>query len=166
MPILAGIPIIALAAIVQSAVVSQISLLEGTADLVLLVLLSWTLQEQVEATWEWALLAGFAVGVLSATPLWLPIVAYLLITAIGTFFRRRVWQVPLLVLFTTTFISTILYHALTAGYLLVAGVMLDLGEAFNLIILPSVLLNLLVAIPVYGFIGELARLLYPEEIDA
>jgi hypothetical protein len=37
-------------------------------------------------------------------------------------------------------------------------------EAFNLITLPSIILNLLFAIPAYALLGDLANFLYPEEL--
>jgi hypothetical protein len=38
-------------------------------------------------------------------------------------------------------------------------------QALNIVTLPSILMNLLFAIPVYALVSELADWLYPEEIE-
>jgi len=47
----------------------------------------------------------------------------------------------------------------------VAGTPLPFWEAINLVTLPSVLLNLVLAVPFYAVFGDLAYYLYPEEIE-
>jgi hypothetical protein len=47
----------------------------------------------------------------------------------------------------------------------ILGTPLPFFEAVNLVILPSLLLNLLAALPVNGLMGEIAGFLYPEEIE-
>jgi hypothetical protein len=46
------------------------------------------------------------------------------------------------------------------------GVSMSLTQVLNLILLPSLLLNLILAIPVYSIMHDLARWLYPEELEA
>ena len=54
---LIAFPLIALAVILQSAVVSRMTLLSGYADLMLILLSAWALQAQVRSAWHWALAA-------------------------------------------------------------------------------------------------------------
>ena len=70
--------------------------------------------------------------------------------------QRRVWQVPLLAMFSITFVGTFVLHLLTLGYLNLSGVQLPLGDSLGLITLPSVLLNMLIAIPVFAMTRDLA----------
>jgi hypothetical protein len=46
-----------------------------------------------------------------------------------------------------------------------AGSPLPMIKSLELITLPSILLNLLVAIPIFAIFGDLANWLYPEEIE-
>lgn len=165
MAILLALPVLSLAVIMQSAILSQILLLQGTADLVLVVVVSWIMQARVKAAWQWAVIGGLMVGFVSQLPFWLPVGAYLAITAMGTAFKRRVWQVPLLALLATTLLGTLLFHALTFVVLRLQGTPLALGEAFNQITLPSTLLNLLLALPVQAVTAEISRWVYPVEED-
>ena len=159
-------PILGIAVILQTAILSRVPLLLGPADLVLLTLASWVLQEKVKSIWPWAVLAGLLVGWISALPFWIPLLAYLGTTAIARVFRSRLWQVPILALFTTIFLGTLINHGFAYVSLRIGGTNIDWREAFNLIILPSVLLNLLLAIPVNGVVSEIARWLYPQELEA
>ena len=74
---LIAIPIILLAVILQSAVLSRVTLLSGVADLPLVMLAAWALQDQVETSWHWAVAAGSLVGFVSGIPWFIPMVAYL-----------------------------------------------------------------------------------------
>ena len=58
---LLAIPIFVFLGIFQTSVVSRLPLLHGTADLVLLVVIAWSLQERVRTAWQWALMAGLVV---------------------------------------------------------------------------------------------------------
>jgi hypothetical protein len=63
------------------------------------------------------------------------------------------------------FMGTIIVHGLSYLALRFTGNPIPLLSALNLITLPSLLLNLLVAIPAYALIGDLAEWLYPEELE-
>ncbi|KAA3648848.1 MAG: hypothetical protein DWQ07_01225 [Chloroflexi bacterium] len=153
------------ATILQVTVVGRINMLEGAADLVLLVLLGWVLHARAEGVWQWGVLAGAFIGITSAQPVWLPIISYLSITAVGYLIQTRVWQIPLLNLLTTTIAGTLIIHSLTSVYLTVIGTPLQLSEIFNLVILPSIFLNLLIALPIYSVMTAITNWVYPPEVE-
>jgi len=160
-----AIPIFGLLAILQSAILSRMPLLQGTADLVLLVVIAWALQERVRSAWQWALIAGIIMAYVSALSGLIPIGSYLVVTALALFLRQRVWQVPVLAMLAVTFIGSLLVYSLTALYLSITGTPLPFVDTLYQIILPSIILNLLLAIPVYALVKDLSEWLYPEEID-
>ena len=160
---LIAIPVLALALMLQTAVISRIALLSGAADLILLILVAWALQEQVESAWHWAVLAGVLVGFVSAAPPVIPIIGYLLAVAFARFVIRQIWQTPILALFSVTFFSTLVYHSVTYVVLSITGTPLPFEDVLALIVLPSVFLNLLLAIPVHSLIRDLALWVYPLE---
>ncbi len=166
MPILLGIPIIALAVILQSTLLSRITLLSGTADLVLLIVACWAMQEGVEDEWAWAIIAGLLAASISALPVWLPLAGYLSLTALAIYLKKRVWQIPLLALVLVVFSGTLLIDMLTFVTLRITGSPIEFGQALNLIILPGILLNLLLALPVNAVVGEIAGWLYPGDQEA
>jgi hypothetical protein len=161
---LLAIPLFGLLAIFQSAVVSRLPLLHGTADLIFLVVIAWALQERVRTAWQWAVIAGVIVGYISALPIFIPIVSYLIVTGLALLLKQRVWQVPVLAMFTVTFVGSLLVYGLTALFLSITGTPLPLFDTLNLIILPNTILNLLLSIPIYALVKDLSEWLYPEEI--
>jgi rod shape-determining protein MreD len=160
---LVAIPVLALALMLQTAVISRISLLSGAADLILLMMIAWSLQEQVESSWHWAVLAGLLIGFVSAVPPIAPIIGYLLVVLFSRFVIRQIWQSPILALLSVTFFGTLVYHLVTYLILIIAGTPLPLGDVLAFIVLPSIFLNFLLAIPVHSLIRDLALWVYPVE---
>lgn len=165
MPILISLPVLALALLLQTVVASSLPLVNGYADLVLLVLVAWALQGRARSAWIWAVVAGAMVGIVSALPTGVPLVGYVIVTAIARLFRRRVWQTPILSMFLVTFLGSLITQSLAMGMLVIKGTPLPLYDSINLVILPGTLLNLLLALPVYAIISDLSQLVYPEEVE-
>ena len=160
---LVAFPILALAVILQSAIVSRISLLSGYADLVLVIVISWALQEEAETAWHWAVLAGVMSAVVTGLPWGVPLAVFLTAVFIARALQRRIWQAPLIGMFTVTFLASLFSHALVFIVLSLTGAPLSFGEAFSLVTLPSLLLNLLLAVPVFWLMRDLARWVNPIE---
>ncbi len=158
---LIAIPILFLAVILQSAIVSQFSLLAGYADLLLVLLAAWALQEGVTTAFHWAFLASILVSFSSRLPWFIYLTGYETVVLIALILQRRVWQAPLLAMFSVTFLGTIFMHLLTFGYLRLTGDPLPFNDTMSLITLPSVLLNMLIAIPLYGAVRDLAHWVFP-----
>lgn len=165
MTVLLAIPVLLLVLMLQTIVVSSLPLLSGYADLMLLVLVAWSLQARGSAPWIWAAIAGFMVGFVSAAPLGVPILGYLIVTLIARLFRRRVWQTPVFSMFVVTFLGSLITQGLTMIALLFSGTSLPIFDSLNLVVMPGTLLNLLLALPVYAVITDLAQSVYPEEVE-
>jgi cell shape-determining protein MreD len=158
--------LITIAVIVQNTIVTRINLLVGAADLVLLVLLSWVLQSQETNLWKWGLVAGALVGLSSALPVWVPIVGYSLVVLLVIVLQTRIWQAPYWMLLASTFSGTVIVYGLDTFILWLSGAPFGLEEAFSLIILPSVILNVLFVLPIYLFVGEISKMVFPKEVEA
>ena len=160
---LIALPILALAFMLQTAVVSRITLLSGAADIVLVTLIAWSLQEQVQSSWHWAALAGLMGAFVSGLPPYVLVTAYMLSVALARYVLRQTWQTPVLALLTVTFFSTLVLHLITYLTLVLRGTPIPFGDALALITLPSIFLNLLLALPIHSFIRDLALWVYPLE---
>ncbi len=162
---LLAIPVLVILGILQTTIVNRLPLLHGTADIILLALAAWSLQERVKSSWFWVLLGGILVSFSSATPYFAPLVGYLISTAFARVLRRRVWQTPIIAMFLVTFFGTLVLHGLYLGTLLIHGANLNWQDGLNLVTLPSLLLNILLAIPVYAVISGLSEWVYPLELE-
>ncbi len=156
-----AVPVILLSVILQSAIISRIYLLSGSPDLPLVMLAAWALQEEVDSAWHWAAATGLLVGFVSAIPWIVPVFGYLAVVALAQIFQRRIWQAPLLAMFSITFLGTILVSVSSLVVLRLSGVPLPISDVLGSLTLPSVLLNMLLAIPVYAVMRDLARWVYP-----
>ena len=156
-----ALPVILFSVILQSAIISRVYLLSGIADLPLVMLAAWALQEEVDSAWHWAAATGLLVGFISGIPVIVPVLGYIAVVALAQIFQRRVWQAPLLAMFSITFLGTIIVSVLSLVVLRFLGVPLPISDVLGLLTLPSVLLNMLLAIPVYAVMRDLARWVYP-----
>jgi hypothetical protein len=158
---LIAIPVLFLAVILQSAVVSRVYLLSGVADLPMVMLAAWALQGNVDSSWHWAAAMGILVGFVSALPWYVPVISYLFVVALAQMLQRRVWQAPLLAMFSVTFLGTVFLNILTYLVVRIGGVEMAFEDVLGLLVLPGVLLNMLLAIPIYAIMRDLSRWVYP-----
>jgi cell shape-determining protein MreD len=164
--ILSAIPVLGLVMMLQISVASRIMLLSGNVDLLLLVVAAWGLQERVRASWIWGLVASLLAGLVSGVPWYIYLIGYLSVVGVARLLVHRIWQAPLLAMFAVTFIGTLELLMLTFVQRTIFEVPLGFSDVFSQIILPTVLLNLLLAIPVHSLISDLAKWLYPEDVLA
>jgi uncharacterized membrane protein (UPF0136 family) len=162
-----AIPLLALAVILQSTLVSQFSLLAGYADLILVMLAAWALQKEVTTGLQWAFLASIMISAVSHMPWYVTMMGYMAVVLFAILLQQRVWEAPLLAMFSVTFAGTVFMHLLSYLYLrFISGDPLPLGDSMGLITLPSLLLNLLIAIPMYGLMRDLASWVFPVKEEA
>ena len=160
---LVAFPLLGLAVILQSSIVSQIKLLSGYADLPLVMVAAWALQPRVRSAWHWAVLACVMLGFISSMPWLILVVGYLVVVFAAQVLQGRVWQAPLLAMFSLTFFGTLFMHLLAFAALRILGTPFAFGDVMGLITLPSLLLNMLISIPIYTVMRDLARWVYLEE---
>lgn len=161
-----GVLLFGILAIFQSTIVSAMPLLKGTADLFLLFIVAWALQDRVQTAWQWCLIGGLLASLYSGLPFGVFILAYLICVGITRLLKRRIWKAPFLAMLAATFISTLIVQIMSLLSRLITGVNIPMLDAFNLILLPSLLLNLILAIPVFSIMHDMANWLYPEGLEA
>ena len=61
MSIWISIPILGSLLILQTVILSRITLLHGSADLIMLAVISWALQKRVKTAWFWAIIEQLAI---------------------------------------------------------------------------------------------------------
>lgn len=165
MSILFAIPFLGLLVILQSAVVNRMPLLHGTADLLLLVITAWALRPRVKTHWHWMVIGSLYASLFTSLPVYIFPAGYLAATALAVLLRQRVWKAPILAMFSVVFAITLGLHILTVFTLGLQGTLLPIIEVLNQVTLPSLVLNLLLAVPIYAIIGDIADRFYPEELE-
>lgn len=160
---LVSIPVLALAVMIQTTLVSKITLLSGAADLVLMIIITWALQEQVKSSWHWAGLAVVMVVFVSALSPVVLVLSYLMAVGLSRYVLRLTWQTPILALLVVTFFSTLFLHISTFISLYLSGVNVSFGDVLALVTLPTIFLNFLIALPVHSLVRDLSLWVYPME---
>jgi len=160
---LIALPLLSIMLVIQMAIASRIPLLSGYADLLLVTVAAWSLQERSQTSWHWAIFAGVLVGWTSAIPWVIPILAYLLTVIFARALVRRIWQTPLLGMFVVVFVGTLLFHVLTIITLSLTGSRLVVGDALSVVTLPSLFINLSLALLVFPILRDLAVWVYDIE---
>jgi rod shape-determining protein MreD len=163
---LLALPVLIVITILQTSIISRLPILQGTADLMMLTLIAWALQEKVKNAWVWTVIGGLFISLVSAMPLPVILTGYLIITGVARIFRRQVWQAPILALFLTILGGTILMNGLYILFLRFSGSPIPLLDSLTLVVLPGILLNILLAIPVQAIVSSLVDWIYPVEIES
>jgi len=151
--------------ILQTVIFSQTRLVSGTADMILLFLAAWSLQEQVKNSWLWTVVAGLVISMFSAMPFFAPLLGYLGVVGLSKALQRRVWQNPLLAMLIVVLLGTFFQHALYVIVMQITGAPITWGQSLDNVILPSALLNMIFALPIYAIVRDLARRVSPLEVD-
>ena len=110
MAYLVSAPVLLIVLMLQLAVFSQLPLLYGTGDIVLLTLLAWSLQERSRNAWFWALVGGGLVSIISALPFGAPLMIYLVIVLGVRLVNRRMQEFPILGMLIVTIVATLFQH--------------------------------------------------------
>jgi len=163
--LLGGISFLIVLLLFQMAVVSRLPIVYGNADLFILFLSSWALQEKSTKNYEFALISVVLVSAVSALPFYIYLITYFGIIVLAGVLKKRVWQTPLLALAFTILAATIMEHGLTILWLRLGGNAISLSQTIGLVSVPSILINLLLSIPVYTVIRNIIGSLFPAESD-
>jgi rod shape-determining protein MreD len=161
-----SLPLLALASVLQVSFVPQLRILNGIPDLVLLIVLSWSLNTTLEDGVIWAFVGGICKDLLSAAPLGTSVVGMVIVVFGIHAIREQIYSVGLFTLIWSTLLGTtfqqftVLVILLLAGYGPAFGDRLGYGivlDSITSIILPTVFYNLLLILPVYGFVRRIQQ---------
>ena len=152
--------------ILQTTILSQARLVSGTADMILLFLAAWSLQEHVKNSWLWTVISGILISLVSAMPFFAPLIGYVGVVSISKGLQRRVWRTPLLLMLIVVLLGTFFQQSIYVLALQISGAPISWLESFDRVILPSALLNLIFALPIYAIAKDLAGRISPQEVEA
>ncbi len=151
------------ALLLQTSIVSQLRLLQGAGDLMLLTMVAWLLHKTTPRPWVWPLLAGLLVGVVSALPWLVAVAAYGAVGGLTLTLRSRLWHSTLWLYLFLAVVGGPIVHLFAWAALWAKGISVPWHTALTAVVVPSMLLNALLALPVHSVINEVAAWVLPEE---
>ncbi len=160
-----GLPLMALLAILQSAVVSQLRLADGQADLVLVAVVAWALTGRWQEAMVLGLAGGLFLDLLSALPLGSTALALVLVAYVVSLTEGRLWGAHLLTPLGVVFAASLFFSAYMLLASVIVGARVDLPSLGSRVLLPELFLNMLLAIPAAQLASALNRALFPPEVE-
>ena len=103
-----SLPLIALAVVLQSSVIPQIRIFGGEPDLVLLLVLSWSVNGRLEQDVTWAFVGGIAQDLMSATPLGASVIGLVLLAFGIDQLKQQVYRIGFMLIIALVIAGTIL----------------------------------------------------------
>jgi hypothetical protein len=160
-----AIPVLFITVLIQITTVSRLPLVHGSADLVMLTLVAWGIHTKTNNTWSWALIGGLITSLVSAVPWLAVIIPYFVVALVAQMLHGRFWQSPILVMLLITILGTFVVQLTTMTVLIFNDIPINFALAIEAIIIPSLILNLILALPVFIIIKDLSRWVYPMVVN-
>ncbi len=159
---LLAIPILLILLSIQITISSKFLLLDGFADFILVWLTAWVIQSRVKKSWIWFVLAIIMTAFISAVPWYAILIGYSVIFLFGYFMKKRLWQSPLLSFFVVLILGSASNYLIHFAALKIIGINTSWVDAVQRIIIPSTILNLVIAFPIYLIAKDLSSMVYTE----
>ena len=164
MGLLVLIPVSAFLVVLQTAVLPFFELLDGRADLVLLLVVAWALTGRLVQAMVLGLVAGLLLDLLSGVPLGVSALALIAAANVATLAQGRLWRAHQFAALGGVLLATVVYYAILGLAVLLIHPGTDLVFGLARVVLPAIVLNLLLAIPAMQLASSLERTLYPPKV--
>jgi cell shape-determining protein MreD len=146
-------------------IINKLPILYGYADLILLVVIVYSMHPRVKQSWFWAIVAGLFYGYVSKIPILVPILVFSSVIIASKYIKNRIWQMPILAYIFLVIAATFLFQFLSLFSLTFSGSVIPILEAINVIVIPSVLLNLIFAVPFYYIFNDFLNVVFVERSE-
>ena len=163
---LVGLPIMALAAVAQSTILTQFHLFGGTLDLGLLLVLGWTLTGESAGGVAWGFMGGLCLDLLSGGPLGTMTLGLTAVAYLAGLTEGRFWGSHVLLPLALALLGTAVFHVVNLAVLSAAGYAVGWGAGLARVALPSALVNTLLMLPIYYALRWVHAQVYPRAVTA
>jgi rod shape-determining protein MreD len=160
-----GLPLLVLLAIAQSAIINDLTLLEGRPDLILIVVVAWGIIGRNRESMIWGLIGGLSLDLLSGLPLGVTSINLILIAFLVSFSEGRFWESHILMPLGVMLITSPLFYFISILTHWTLGYEIEFSTALLRVALPGTFLNLLLILPVTQLINAIDRVVNPPEVS-
>lgn len=160
-----ALPVLLLAAVLQATIFAHIRVLGGGFDVMLIVVVAWSLVQRDSDGPAWAFIGGLFADALSGGPpgamtLALTTVTLAIALTEGRFYKSN-WPVALI----ASVLSTLVYQLIYLVVLLISGRSINVIDALAVTTFPSAILNLLLMLPTYQTAKWLSAVVSPPKVE-
>ncbi len=157
-----GFPVLLLAAVFDSTLMTLLRFWGGAPNLVLMVVVSWALLVELDEALPWALMGGVIRDLLSMAPTGSSALAFVLIViVIDSFLPTLSWRnvaLPVVVVG----VSTIFYDAVMFSIMVIDGRPAPSLQTITYVILPGMVENMLLVLVIFRTIGAINQYFRPK----
>jgi rod shape-determining protein MreD len=157
--------LLSILALLQSTLLPHVQVLGVQPDLVLLVIVAWSLLRGAEEGMLWALTGGLALDILSSARLGTNTLPLLLIGFLAGLWQRGLVRQEVLVPFLAIPVATIVYQSAIVALLKLLGWPGTWSASIRHSILPTALVNTLLMPVVYVLMRRIHRRTHDENIE-
>jgi len=159
-----GFPLLMIAAVIDSSVLAQFRYFNGQPSLVLMLVIAWSLLNELGDALPWAIIGGIFVDIISLAPVGTTSLGYTLgVVAIhylfGQMTQRNIFIPP-----TSAFIATLIHQAVLLIVLTFIGHRIPLRGAFVSWTLPTLLFNCLGILIVFPIMRRIINFFRPPRV--
>ena len=159
-----GIPLLMLAAVIDSSVLVEIRYLNGQPSLLLMMIVAWGLLNSLGDGLAWAFIGGIFADLMSATPTGTSSLGYSLALIVLAITMGRVGRRNLILPLIAGAIATVILQSVTFGVLAVNGYSLPIRPVITTWMLPSMIFNALGIILVFRIMGGIIEFFRPPKV--
>jgi rod shape-determining protein MreD len=160
-----AIPLLALAASLESSVLPYIRLYSGQPGIILLLVLCWGLHAPLEEALFWAFVGGIFQDLLSITPLGTSTIALVIVLFGVEAIRKQVYRVSIITLMGMILAGTVLHEIVLIIVLALIGAPRDLAEVLPYVLMPEIFYNLILMLPLYVILRFIQRRIHKPELS-
>lgn len=165
MNLAAGLPVLIVSALLQSNVLSLFRLQGGQPDLVLLVVVAWSLLGRDAEGIAWAFAGGLLLDLFSGAPLGVSSVGLVLAAFVAGLGTGKIGPDNIALPPLMGIAGTLIFHVTTLLLLVAFGLQPPTWlDSLSYVTLPSGLLNLVLVLPVFRLMGLLYARLHSRDV--
>jgi rod shape-determining protein MreD len=159
-----SIPLLLIAAVIQSTIVPEIRVGNGGPDLILMMVLSWTMLAGLEEGIVWAFVGGILQDLMIGIPtgttaLALVIVVFLSDLVVGQIGRNNLIFPPLVLA-----AGTLIYQVILAIFLSILGRPVSFTYMLSFVTIPTLAFNVLMILPAFRIMGWIYQASRPRRV--
>jgi rod shape-determining protein MreD len=148
-----SLPILLVVAIIQSTIIPLLRIFGGGPDLILVLVVSWTLLAGLEEGIVWAMVGGILQDLLTGIPTGTTALALVVVVFVVNLVVGEIGKSNLVVPPAVIAASTAGYELFLAVLLAVLGRGIPFGYVITSVTIPTLLLNVLIMLPAFRIMG-------------
>ncbi len=161
-----SIPVLLVVVVLQATVMPELEIAGGVPDLVLLVVLAWTLMAGYERGLVWAFVGGILQDLISAVPMGTTSLALVCVISLAALILGQISPRNLIYPALAAVGATLIAHLVSLAVLFVASRPLPLIATLLSTTLPGMIYNAVVMIPVYRLLGAFYQSGRPRRVES